>query len=86
MYRNVLFRAIIENMQWGGAGRGSGETAAPARGAGAVCGTCGASTTNPYNPPPQSHRKSGRGAADVNTALKDLSEKKNKREKKSKKM
>lgn len=53
MYRNVLFRAIIENMQWGGAGRGSGETAAPARGAGAVCGTCGASTTNPYNPLPK---------------------------------
>lgn len=27
MYRNVLFRAIIDRIQWGGAGRGSRETA-----------------------------------------------------------
>lgn len=31
MYRNVLFRAIIDRMQWGQAGRGSEETAAEAQ-------------------------------------------------------
>lgn len=31
MYRNVLFRAIIDGMQWGGARRGSWETAETAQ-------------------------------------------------------
>lgn len=64
MYRNVLFRAIIDRMQWGGAGRGNRETAAAAQG-GWVKGLALA----PPTPNPLSQWESRRGAADVNTAL-----------------
>lgn len=63
MYRNVLFRAIIDRMQWGWAGKENRETAPAALGIGHGFSF---RDTSPY-PPWQ--WKSRRGAVDVNTAF-----------------
>ena len=68
MYRNVLFRAIIDNMQWGGAGRGSLETAAAAQ-----RDRCGRGLAPP-TPNPWANESLEEGPQMLTLLFKDLSE------------